>query len=53
MDYQVNTVSGFVCSYEFLVTGLGGIISDMKYFIVGYQVSTVSGIVCSCFLLQD
>ena len=47
MDYQVSRVSGNVCSLEFLVTGLGSIISEMKYFIVGYQVSAVSGIVCS------
>ena len=48
MDYQVNTVSSVVCSWEFLVTRLGSIISEMKYLIVDYQVSAVSGIVCSC-----
>ena len=40
-----------MCSCEFLVTGLGSIISEMKYFIVSYQVSKVSGIVCSCEFL--
>ena len=35
VGYQVSTVSGILCSCEFLVTGLGSIIFKMRYLYSG------------------